>query len=83
MTSEEEGKAKRTGRGPNWTADEHTALARAWIVVSQNSIKGADQRSADYQKQLLEQLCSLHPASAGRTARAVGEKMRNRETISE
>mmetsp|Transcript_29144 Transcript_29144/g.64259 ORF Transcript_29144/g.64259 Transcript_29144/m.64259 type:complete len:156 (+) Transcript_29144:181-648(+) len=40
------------GRGPNWSADEYEALAKAFKQVGGDPIKGASQRKSQYYERL-------------------------------
>ncbi|SPR01551.1 unnamed protein product (mitochondrion) [Plasmodiophora brassicae] len=63
------------GRGGKWTQEEDTALARAWVVVSEDPIRGNQVKSSTFWGDIFQKF----QAAIGETARTQGA-LQNRWT---
>ncbi|GMF56144.1 unnamed protein product [Phytophthora fragariaefolia] len=52
---------KATLRGPNWDHGEDKALAKAWLVISKDSITSADQKGDDFWERVAVKYNELRP----------------------
>jgi hypothetical protein len=54
-------------RGKNWSSDECTTLVRRWIAVSEDPIKGTDQKGDDFWEVVAETVSDRNGLSCRKT----------------